>query len=296
MISRGTALAVANAYTSKFSSRSSGYRGERKETVFRDHLYEFLYERDYEAWFCNAARANFSIRGLKDWFLKLHTGESLASATPNWPWEKRAALGQRNMRDLAEDFLVWHSSVNDEWTVKAYAEVVSELSRRLEIDGYLFREGALVQVEAEVLDLDQEKGLLAKIYEAVGLNRKNEAFEFLRISEEHYVSGHWADSISNCRKFLELTLSEGACAYAKVKGDAFSEADASRPVEVRNYLERSGLVEKKERESLDKIYGLLSHTGSHPYMAEKDQARLLRQLSMTISQFVLLRLEGALKR
>jgi len=39
----------------------------------------------------------------------------------------------------------------------------------------------------------------------------------------------------------------------------------------------------------------LSETGAHPYMAESDQARLLRQLSLTLSQFVLLRLEAALK-
>ena len=56
-----------------------------------------------------------------------------------------------------------------------------------------------------------------------------------------------------------------------------------------------GLIEKKEREAIDKVYGLLSHTGGHPYMAEGDQARLLRQLSLVLTQFALLRLEGALK-
>src|SRR5690349_15052609 len=69
-----------------------------------------------------------------------------------------------------------------------------------------------------------------------------------------------------------------------------------RPVEVRQYLERQGVVEQKEREALDKIYGLLSHTGAHPYMAEGDQARLLRQLSLTLGQFALLRLSSALKQ
>ena len=63
---------------------------------------------------------------------------------------------------------------------------------------------------------------------------------------------------------------------------------------MRQYLERQGIFERKERESIDKLYGLLSETGAHPYMAESDQARLLRQLSLTLSQFVLLRLEAAL--
>lgn len=65
---------------------------------------------------------------------------------------------------------------------------------------------------------------------------------------------------------------------------------------MRTFLEKEALLEKKERETIDKIYGLLSHTGSHPYMAEKDQARLLRQMSLTLIQFVLLRLEGFIKK
>ena len=36
----------------------------------------------------------------------------------------------------------------------------------------------------------------------------------------------------------------------------------------------------------------MSDTGGHPYMAAKDQARLMRHLALTFSQFVLLRLEG----
>ncbi|AXQ27352.1 hypothetical protein D0B54_01005 [Solimonas sp. K1W22B-7] len=147
----------------------------------------------------------------------------------------------------------------------------------------------------DVLDVDQEKGLLARLYEALALGKKQDAFEFLALSERHYIESRWSDCIANCRKFLELTLQEGALALSLAKQKNFPPESVERPVEVRQFLEREGLIEKKERESLDKIYGLLSHTGSHPYMAEKDQARLLRQLSMTLSQFVLLRLEGALR-
>ena len=60
-------------------------------------------------------------------------------------------------------------------------------------------------------------------------------------------------------------------------------------------LERSGMLEKKEKEAIAQVYGLLSNTGGHPYIAERDQARLMRHLSLTFAQFVLLRLEGALR-
>jgi hypothetical protein len=55
------------------------------------------------------------------------------------------------------------------------------------------------------------------------------------------------------------------------------------------------LLDTKETETLAKVYGLLSQTGSHPNMAFNDQARLLRHLALAFSQFVMLRLQGSLK-
>jgi hypothetical protein len=290
MISRKTAMAITNAYTSKFTSKGTRYS---KERVFEDRLYDFLYEREYAAWFCNASKGKHKVNSLREWFLKIHTGESLVGATPDWPWDKRRALGQRYLYDLARDFILWYEGAkSDIWAKGSYSEVTQELIRVLEMDGFVFRDGSLVQVEMDVLDIDEERGLLARLYDSVSLSRKTEAFEFLKMSEEHYVEEHWADCISNSRKFLELILQEGAASLASMRG--VHPPNAARPVEIRNFLEKEGLLEKKERELLDNIYGLLSHTGSHPYMAEKDQARLLRQISLTISQFVLLRLENAL--
>lgn len=77
------------------------------------------------------------------------------------------------------------------------------------------------------------------------------------------------------------------------RGTEIPEATFSRPARVREYLESSGLLESKEKEALSSVYALLSETGSHPYMAASDQARLLRHLALTLSQFVLLRLKGS---
>jgi hypothetical protein len=63
-------------------------------------------------------------------------------------------------------------------------------------------------------------------------------------------------------------------------------------VEVRKYLLKNNLLDNNEVEAVEKIYGLLSHTGAHPYMAESDQARLLRQISLLFAQFIMLRLDG----
>ena len=75
-------------------------------------VYDFLYQEDYPAWFCNEARnaANMctdSTRPFKDFVLRIHTGESLQPSTPNWTWPQREKLGQELLRDLAEDLARW---------------------------------------------------------------------------------------------------------------------------------------------------------------------------------------------
>jgi len=93
-------MAIAEAYTAKFSYRSTS-SGRSEKKVYRDSLYDFLYELDYQAWFCNASKKFSYIRSLKAWFLRIHTGETLVNATPDWPWEKRQALGQQYLRNLS---------------------------------------------------------------------------------------------------------------------------------------------------------------------------------------------------
>jgi hypothetical protein len=143
-----------------------------------------------------------------------------------------------------------------------------------------------------VLSVEEESGILHTLYSQLQLGRKDEAFEFLRLSETHYLAERWSDCIGNARKFLELTLAETYRVAAQRLGTNPSDTTLERPVMVRNALESDGFLERRERETLDKVYGLLSHTGGHPYMAEKSQARLLRQLTLTLTQFVMLRLEG----
>jgi hypothetical protein len=107
MISRKTAMAIAQAYTAKFSYLISGSRPYQYQ-VERNELYDFLYENEYQGWFCNASKGNFDRRSLQEWFLRIHTGETLAAATKEWSWKKRQALGQQYLALLARDFLVFY--------------------------------------------------------------------------------------------------------------------------------------------------------------------------------------------
>jgi hypothetical protein len=296
MISRKSTLAIAEAYTQRFIEPPHPGFLRSGPTVAQDSLYDFLYEHSYDPGFCNIAKSNSTPRDLKEWLLKIHTGESLSRITLDWPWDEREKLGQEYLKNLARDFMIWFRNECEPRQRVIYKSLNDELIRRLEMDGYVFRDGDLYQTEVEVLDVEEEKGLLQKLYASLELSDQQTTFQFLNLAEEHYVAGRWSDCIGNARKFFEAVLQQVASKHAALKKITLPATTLESPRAVRDYLENEGLIEKKEREAIDKIYALLSHTGGHPYMAEEDQARLLRQICLIVIQFVMLRLEGYLKK
>lgn len=311
MISRRTANALGEAYSIGFTywHRANNPTHKSDYRVKHEVFYDFLFDRDYEPWFCNKVRRLYGDvyangrRKVKDFIMQLHTGETQIDATKNWNWEQRKALGQRYLRNLAEDILrhgddvtTRRASRDDLYDADDFLQSVATLRSSLELDGYVYRNSRLLSPESDVLDTEEAAGVLDELYTSLALDNKTLALHHLKLSEEHFLAKRWDDTISNARKFLETVLQEVASAYSKrVKGTELSEKMRTRPVEIRDYLEHEGLLEKKEKEALSSVYGLLSHTGGHPYMAQNDQARLLRQLALTLSQFVMLRLEGVLK-
>ncbi len=305
MISRKCCKLIAEAYEVSFSKYHAGDRfTSGYDTVNTTALYDFLYENDYAAYFCNAARDTYrshSTRGLKEFIMKLHTGETLYTATNDWTWQQREHLGQEHLRDLAEDIL--NKLVDILALLKARgigvdrdrALALERLKKQLELEGYEYRDRKLLQPETDVLDVAEETGVLRSLHKELGLANADTTFHHLELTEHHYVEGRWDDSISNSRKFLESVLQEIAAAHSqRVRGEVIADRTYSSALHVRDYLEKQGLVEPKEKKALSAVYGLLSDTGSHPYMAQKDQARLLRHLALTLSQFAMLRLRGCL--
>lgn len=282
---------VLSPYVNLLSRETTHYH------LNKEDLYDFLYEHDYDAWFLNAAKDLPELvgRGLRELVMQLHTGETVAPATREWTWAQRSRLGQRLLRDLAEDVLVWTetpgSHVTDDLASKR-----QQLISQLELDGYIFRDEKLYYTEAAVLDTEGEQGILEKLIADLGLDNQQVMKHHLELSETHYVDGKWDDSIANSRKFLESVLQEIAAKHhLSETGQPISRSTYSRPSEVRDYLQTQGLIEPKEKQAIAKVYGLLSQTGGHPYIAEKDQARLMRHLALTFAQFALLRLQGALR-
>ncbi len=291
MISRKSAKSLAEAYHSAFSyaKYDSVFRTET-HVLKREALYDFLYENDYEASFLNAIE-NLSKydhpRELKEFLMKLHTGESLANATPNWAWEQRQKLGQRYLKDLAEDIIKTHENERQ--------PTVDRLKSQLELDGFIYKDGILYFTESSVIDEKEEQSYLENLLSEVSLPDIELIKHHIGLAEDDYLNSRWGNSIGNSRKFLEAILQRVAEGLSIQKyGKNLGKQILDRPASVRDFLEGEKLIEKREKQAIAKIYSLLSDTGAHPYMAEKDQARLMWHLALTFSQFVLLRYKGYL--
>ena len=212
-----------------------------------------------------------------------------------------SATGQGILQRLAEDILnlfYGDPALKSQPELKQlFDPVFAGLLNRLQFDGYVYKGCKLRSPESDVLDTKEYAGVLEALYADLQLANRDVALHCLKLSEDHWLSGNWDDCISQARRFLECVLREVAISHSlATSGVALPDRSCKRPVEVRQYLEKEGLLGADETEALAKCYGLLSATGSHPYIAQQDQARLLRQLALVLSQFILLRYQGYLNQ
>jgi len=298
MISRRTARYLAELYEQSFQ----GYRdswGSWHSDINTDRLYDFVFENNCDAWFCNAMRGQVSPRQLKDFIMKLHTGESLwLPNNQDWSWDTARAAGQIYLRKLAGDILkYWTAGEKKYKPDNRGQDRLQALWNSLSLDGYGYKNQTLLKPETEVLEVPRERGVVQQLFLDLRLANEEMAFHHLKKTEDHYMAKAWDDAIGNSRKFLECVLREVAAAHAlRLTNATLPEDVFNRPVEVRKYLKKVGLLDDKEFQALGANYGLLSHTGSHPYIAQDDQARLLRQIALVLAQFVMLRFRGLLVR
>lgn len=293
MISRRSAKLIADAYKEVYIYLSTNRYGNREVTYYRDNLYDFLYLNNFDGWFMNKMKklSGSDARALPEFVMRLHTGESITDATPEWTWPQRAALGKRLLHNLAEAIICTrHSDPQFEGYGKRKGAAVDEMQRALELDGYIYRDGTLYVPEESVVDDQEEQGVLGNLLNRAALNDAKTINHHLDLSVEHYQAQRWDDSISNSRKVLEAILQQIALKHShEIRKMPLTASELEKPVVVRDYLEASGLLDRKEKEAIAKCYALLSDTGGHPHIAERDQARLMRHLALTFSQFALLR-------
>lgn len=318
MITRKTSKLIADAYGMHFK-RSSGIVGYANR-LYEEKINTFFYEQEYEVWFLQIMRPviqDGTEPKLVKAIMELHTGETITSATKDWTYDQRQELGQKLLRRLAEDLFKLYENIpvrqidyskaktQQDFAMLEHfatferpaAELLERLKSHLEMDGYVYKDGHLYPTESSVIDEQAEQSYLELLIDAVHLPGIATIKHHLKLSEEHYVNGRHDDSISNSRKVLDAVLKQIAEeVHLKMKKTPISPAILKNATDTRVYLEKQGLITTAEREALDKTYGVLSVTGGHPYIAEKDQARLMRHQALTYSQFVILRYQGFLSK
>ncbi len=315
MISRKTAKLIADAYAAHFKtalSRNGIY------TLKQEEINTFLYEQEYDYAFLKIMRdtaLSDSHKQLAQAIMGLHTGETIAGATRGSSDSERQTLGQTFLVKLAEDILNLYETLpvystdgnrvtnQEELNIlraaAAYnrpaADLIHNLKVRLEIDSYLYRDGHLYPVESAVIDTVEERTYLEQLVDLTPLQDQAVIRHHIRDSEVAYADGRWGHSVSDARNFFEALLQQVAAAHhLKTKGQAIPNSIFDFPVKVREYLEAQRLIDRREQEAIWKIYGLISNTGAHPNIAERDEARLMRHLALTFSQFILLKYQGFL--
>lgn len=291
MISRRTVARIGDFYAERFKE----YRSMNGYAVGSVALYDHLFVHEFPAYLCNSARR---LRGqprvIKDFVMQLHTGESLTAATKEWSWESRRSLGQKHLLELVRACVLDQPSLEG-FKRKSLDPILRDVLAGLELDGYRWTEGRFLIPEDEALETQDSQGVLETLYVELKLSDLPVMLHHLTLSESHYIDERWDDVIGNARKFVERVLLSVALRHAQVAQTTLKRGAQARPEGVRQYLETHKLLDAQERKALAETYGVLSAQGGHPFIAEKDQARLLRHLALTYSQFVMLRLKGWLK-
>lgn len=165
----------------------------------------------------------------------------------------REKLGQEYLRRLAEDALNDYYDVA-QGSISKYqvSHLYVNLEKNLQLDGYEYKDNILLIPERDVLDAQEESGVLQGLYVSLGLDDKETTFHHLKLSEDHYIEGRWDDTISNSRKFLECVLAQVAAKHhTAVHGQVLDEKTLQSPRQIRDYMEKEGLLETKEKEALD---------------------------------------------
>lgn len=299
MISRKTAKSIAEAYCSHFTYTSISSSNRKSSKIYYESLYDFLFSNDFKPWLLfDIKNMRFSPpRALKEYIMQIHTGESIVTATKEWSWQERQTLGQRILKDLAQ-CLIRERIENPEFETYGNADknAVDNMRLSLELDGYIFRNSMIFSPDDSILDESEEEDILENLMISVQLDDIKTIKYHLDLSADNFRESKWSDSISNSRKVLEAVLSQIAKRFSQIKDiEPLPPEKLTWASHVREYLKNNNFFNDNEKEAIAKIYGFLSETGSHPYIANQDQARLMRHLFLTICQFELLRLEGIIK-
>jgi hypothetical protein len=303
MISRKSTKILAELYKEIFSGTYQTRSEYGRETIwayelYRDLLQDYFFERDYPSWFLFIIKHTnvFEERAIIELIQGLHTGSFIINYNFGLDSERINSViieGKELLPKLSVDILNYVFPERFEKYSDSKKEMVNNFVNQLELDGYKYHNRELFQYEKNIFDEEEKKELITQLISELSFQNQEVITHHLNLIETNYLQEKWDDSIGNSRKFFEAILKEIADQYSLRKYSRhLPEEIIGWPVEVRKYLEKENLFEKQEIFTIKEIYSLMSETGNHPYIADKEQALFLRNLSLIISHFSILKLIG----
>lgn len=258
-------------------------------------FYDFLYERDYPEWFLLLTKTlrSHDERSILEYIMGLNIGD--------FGWRFNQSINIETKKKLMESakIILYNlvidtlNNTNNRERAPKIHNLHQKLIYQLELDGYIYQNNQLYKSENNIVNTEEESGIIHKLVTEMQLSNQNVIFHHLKLIETDYLDQKWDDSISNSRKFLESVLQEIAKRYSQVfKGEMLSDEYVKKAINIRKYLEDEQVFSEEEITIYRTSYGLLSATGNHPYIAEKDQAALMQNMVMTLAHFALLRYQG----
>ena len=152
---------------------------------------------------------------------------------------------------------------------------------------YLFLKGSLLP--GMNLEVNQDKGLVRSFLEKLGFPQLliQSLDEAERLNRATATPFELKSSMGHLRSFLEqLHLQACTLAYGK-----FGGSRPSKWGEAHQYLRDHDVLTTKEQQFAIQFYALMSDTSVHPLVAEREYARLMRNMSIEWGLLVLTKLD-----
>ena len=196
-----------------------------------------------------------------------------------------SALGHLLQNNMVEDLSDLIDTIAADERISNDARL--QLARALMADGFALEDGHLVSPDPDEEDI---RDVLVAVIERHPEFSREALLHHIEECEKLYAGESWGASIGQARNVCELLLNDIARSLAARHGDS---PDLSRPVRVRDYLEKVGFLDATERKKLiDGAYSYLSEEGAHPGISDQSSARVSRIIARAIAFYLVEKYEG----
>jgi hypothetical protein len=171
------------------------------------------------------------------------------------------------------------------WDVRGIKTAREELLRRLEMDGYEYRNDRLLDRDTAPVNLSEEADLLTELIKESSLPHEKEILYHYTKADELYVASQDEPSLAEWRKFFEAILRDIADTTAPQRSDVTKSTGTMK--DVLDCLTAVGFLDKDERNgAYGATYGFFS-AGTKPGILPRDHAKAGMFLALTFGQLLL---------